>query len=166
MKFAKISRSILNHAMLKAIGVYDASVPFYCKMLTQNEIDTLDNPVKVYLSVSNVRALISKLDRVLEGDHSYCTIIKRDTVHPVYPCSHETSVTAVEDDAAFTDINFIFYVVNDDAYYANRAAGEIHPKDRSMCMQCHGTGLIEGLDSYGGGQSFETCPCKLDKKDR
>lgn len=130
MKFAKISRSILNHAMLKAVGVYDASVPFYCKMLTQHEISTLDNPAKVYLSVSNVRALISKLDRVLEGDHSYCTIIKRDTVHPVYPCSHETAVTAVEDDATFEDINFSFYVVPDEEYYAARSPGAIHPKDR------------------------------------
>ena len=130
MKFAKISRSQLEHAVLKASGVYDSSVPFYCKMLTQIEIDALDNPVTVYLSVSNVHALISKLNRVLEGDHSYCTIVKRDTSHPVYPCSHETAVTAVENDATFEDINFLFYVVDDEKYYASRAAGAIHPKDR------------------------------------
>ena len=131
MKFAKISRSILHHIISRAdAGSLRPDVPFYCKLLTDREINSLDNPAGVYLSISNVRALLSKLDRVANGEHSYCTLVKRDTVHPIYPCTHETAVTAVEDDSKFDDINFTFYVVEDDVYYATRAAGEIHPKDR------------------------------------
>lgn len=129
MKFAKISRSILtvasnNNAYLRS------ATPYFCKLLSDIEEASLHEPIQVYLSESNVRALISKLDRVKNGEQSHCTIVKRDTTHPLYPCQYVTSVTAVEDDVAFQDINFIFYVIDDGEYYAERAPGEIHPKDR------------------------------------
>lgn len=69
---------------------------------------------QVYLTRSNLLALISKLDRAALGQTTARTLVKRDTVHPVYPCSDEISVTAVEDED----------------YYTDRPAGEIHPADR------------------------------------
>lgn len=69
---------------------------------------------QVYLTRSNLLALISKLDRKLAGQETARTLVKRDTVHPKYPCSDEISVTALEDEE----------------YYTDRPAGEIHPADR------------------------------------
>lgn len=68
---------------------------------------------QVYLTRRNLLTLLSKLDRVKNGEISACTLVKQDTVHPVYPCSDVISVTAVED----AD------------YYTNREPGELHPKD-------------------------------------
>lgn len=42
--------------------------------------------------------LLNKLDRVKAGEQSFCTLLKHDTVHPKYPCSIPTIVTAVEDE--------------------------------------------------------------------
>jgi hypothetical protein len=71
---------------------------------------------QVYLSRRNLLTLLSKLDRVaLHGDSSACTIIKQDTVHPVYPCSDVIAVTAVEDKD----------------YYTDRMAGPMHPADEA-----------------------------------
>jgi hypothetical protein len=67
----------------------------------------------VYLSRRNLLALLSKLDRVKAGENSACTLVKRDTVHPQYPCSDEIYVIAVEDEA----------------YYTDRPAGEVLPAD-------------------------------------
>lgn len=67
----------------------------------------------VYLTRRNLLTLLSKLDRVLDGEESLCTIIKADTVHPKYPCSTVTKVTAIEDHE----------------YYTDREPGEVHPKD-------------------------------------
>jgi hypothetical protein len=69
---------------------------------------------QVYLTRRNLLALISKLDRAALGELTARTLVKRDTVHPVYPCSDEIAVTAVEDEE----------------YYKDRQAGEIHPADR------------------------------------
>jgi hypothetical protein len=51
----------------------------------------------------------------LHGDSSACTIIKQDTVHPVYPCSDVIAVTALEDKD----------------YYTDRIAGPMHPADEA-----------------------------------
>ena len=68
----------------------------------------------VYLTRSNLLALLSKLDRNrIEPGVSHATIIKRDKVHPTYPCTDDITVTAVEDEV----------------YYTDRAAGEVHPED-------------------------------------
>ena len=70
----------------------------------------------VYLSRRNLLTLLSKLDRNLElAEASECTIIKQDTVHPMYPCTDVIYVTAVED----AD----YYVTGD------RLAGRVHPAD-------------------------------------
>ena len=59
---------------------------------------------KVYLTRRNLLTLLNKLDRAAKGDSSsYCTIIKRDTVHPKFPASARTLVTAVEDEDYYTD---------------------------------------------------------------
>ncbi len=127
MKIAKISRLVLNLIIKSNLR---SNTPYFCKLLTDREERSLHEPIRVYLSESNVRTLLSKLDRVRNGEQSRCTLVKRDTVHPLYPCQYVTSVTAVEDSAPFEDINFIFYVIADEEYYSERAAGEIHPKDR------------------------------------
>lgn len=69
---------------------------------------------KVYLSRRNLLTLLSKLDRKRAGDETYCTIIKNDNVHPVYPQTMKSiEVTAVEDED----------------YYIDRRAGPMHPLD-------------------------------------
>ncbi len=69
---------------------------------------------QIYLSRRNLLILLSKLDRRRAGETTYCTIIKRDTVHPLYPTTSPTLVTAVED--------------ND---YYDRAVGQMHPADEA-----------------------------------
>lgn len=71
--------------------------------------------IQLYLTRRNLLTLLNKLDRALKDgpDASTCTIIKRDTVHPVYPCSYVVSVTALED----AD------------YYTDRPAGEVFKED-------------------------------------
>lgn len=66
---------------------------------------------QVYLTRRNLLTLLAKLDRNAEaktrksehGNTSACTIVKQDTVHPVYPCSDVIAVTAVEDFDYYTD---------------------------------------------------------------
>lgn len=67
----------------------------------------------VHLSRRNLLTLLSKLDRTKRGDVSACTIIKRDTVHPKFPCSEVITVHAVEDED----------------YYTDREPGRMHPED-------------------------------------
>jgi len=68
----------------------------------------------LYLSRRNLLTLLSKLDRKAAGEDSKCTLIKRDHTHPYYPATmREVEVIAVEDDD----------------YYIDRLAGEIHPAD-------------------------------------
>lgn len=69
---------------------------------------------KVYLSRRNLLTLLSKLDRVAAGEHSNCTIIKCDNVHPTHA-------------QTMKEINVI--AVDDAVYYAKRAAGDVHPSD-------------------------------------
>lgn len=63
----------------------------------------------VYLTRRNLMTLLNKLDR----PGSKCTLIKHDTVHPVYPCSDVTQVIALEDDE----------------YYIDRRPGAVYSKD-------------------------------------
>ena len=58
---------------------------------------------QVYLTRRNLLTLLAKLDRTKNGFVSECTIVKQDTVHPMYPCSDVITVTAVEDEAYYTD---------------------------------------------------------------
>lgn len=68
----------------------------------------------IYLSRRNLLTLLSKLDRKREGQWTQCTLIKCDTAHPDFPQTmDEIAVVAVEDDA----------------YYAYRNAGLVHPED-------------------------------------
>lgn len=67
----------------------------------------------LYLTRRNLLTLLSKLDRVRDGGQSFCTLLKADTTHPIYPCSDRIKVIAVEDEA----------------YYIDRAAGEVLPED-------------------------------------
>ena len=69
--------------------------------------------VTVYLSRRNLNTLLSKLDRVKNGESSYCTLIKSDTTHPKYPSTTVTIVTAVEDED----------------YYEHRQPGPVYEKD-------------------------------------
>lgn len=70
---------------------------------------------QVYLSRRNLQTLLNKLDRCKRDGlgASQCTIVKRDTAHPQYPCSDEILVTALEDED----------------YYTDRPAGRMHPED-------------------------------------
>lgn len=52
---------------------------------------------RLYLSRRNVLTLLSKLDRLSQGDHTLCTLTKRDTVHTLYPQTMpQCMITAVE----------------------------------------------------------------------
>jgi DNA-directed RNA polymerase subunit K/omega len=64
--------------------------------------DNVANAV-VYLTRRNLLTLLSKLDRVKQGEVSACTIVKQDTTHTAYPCTHITYVRAVEDEDYYTD---------------------------------------------------------------
>jgi hypothetical protein len=67
----------------------------------------------VYLTRRNLLTLLSKLDRQAAGETTACTIIKHDTVHPTYPTTEPTIVTALEDEE----------------YYADRGPGDVHFAD-------------------------------------
>lgn len=69
---------------------------------------------RVYLSRRNLLVLLSKLDRKAAGEQTACTIVKNDNVHPKYPQTMKSiEVIAVEDDE----------------YYIDRNAGQMHYKD-------------------------------------
>lgn len=69
---------------------------------------------RLFLSRRNLLSLLSKLDRVKEGDTSACAIVKNDNEHPVYPATMKSiMVTAIEDED----------------YYTERPPGEVHHKD-------------------------------------
>lgn len=69
----------------------------------------------VYLTRRNLQSLLNKLDRNKAAGVpvSRCRLQKYDTVHPTYPCSDIIEVIALEDEA----------------YYIDRAPGDIHPLD-------------------------------------
>jgi hypothetical protein len=71
---------------------------------------------QLYLSRRNLLTLLAKLDRAKAGEETECTILKSDTAHPEYPSTTPTLITAVEDED----------------YYAEREAGEIHPADLKL----------------------------------
>lgn len=76
----------------------------------------LERLPKIYLSRRNLMALLSKLDRVVAGKHSECSIIKNKGVFAEYQ-------------QTMKDIMVI--AVDDEEYYEsqNRSAGEMHPAD-------------------------------------
>ena len=58
---------------------------------------------RVYLSRRNLLTLLSKLDRKAAGQDTKCTLVKRDTQHPVFPQTMKAiEVVAVEDQAYYT----------------------------------------------------------------
>lgn len=69
-----------------------------------------DGLPKVYLSRRNLLTLLSKLDRVKEGEISACTLIKSDNTHTKYPQS-------------FPDIAVV--AIEDEDYYVNRTPGRV-----------------------------------------
>jgi hypothetical protein len=72
---------------------------------------------QVYLSRRNLLVLLAKLDaNKVQAGTSACTLVKQDTIHPVYPCSDVIQVTAVEDAE----------------YYTDRRAGAMHPRENSI----------------------------------
>lgn len=97
---------------------------------------------KIYLSRRNLMALLSKLDRVKRGEHSACSIIKSDNLHPKYAQSmQDCMVTAVEDAALSCEVT----AVEDEDYYTERPAGAVHPKDAPklpVCRLCNDTHKI------------------------
>lgn len=74
----------------------------------------MSDVVQVYLTRRNLLTLLSKLDRVKNGEESQRTIGKHDTKHKKYPQTHRAIyITAVED----AD------------YYSDRDPGPVHPMD-------------------------------------
>lgn len=61
--------------------------------------------VRVYLTRRNLLGLLEKLDHVMDGGLSACSIFKQDTVHSKYPITGTDGVmiTAVEDDDYYND---------------------------------------------------------------
>lgn len=70
----------------------------------------------IYLSRRNLLVLLSKLDRVQEGDISFCSIIKQDNQNPKYPQSMPQVLVAA---------------VEDSEYYIDRVPGQVHEKDET-----------------------------------
>lgn len=68
---------------------------------------------QIYLTRRNLQALLNKLDRQKAGESTACTIVKVDTQHIKYPIPEAIYITAVEDEE----------------YYTDRPAGEMHPAD-------------------------------------
>ena len=69
---------------------------------------------RVYLSRRNLETLLSKLNRVRQGEDSACTLIKQDTQHRKYPQTMpEIEIVAIEDGD----------------YYTDRLPGPVHPAD-------------------------------------
>ena len=61
---------------------------------------------QIYLSRRNLLILLSKLDRKAMGEETACAIIKNDNSHPKYPQTmQQIKVVAVEDDEYYTDRN-------------------------------------------------------------
>lgn len=75
---------------------------------------------RVYLSERNLRILLSKLERQKLGDVTACTIIKCDNPKDPFRCT-------------VGDIEVV--AVQDDKYYVNREAGEMHPVDEERVCQ-------------------------------
>lgn len=75
----------------------------------------------VYLSRRNLLTLLSKLDRLADGDDTACTIIKRDRTHKTYPQTMDSIVVCAIEDAE---------------YYgsADRSAGAVHPKEEAQLL--------------------------------
>ena len=71
-------------------------------------------PARVYLSRRNLLSLLSKLDRKAAGEQTFCTLIKNDNAHPVYP----QTMASIE-----------VVAIEDDEYYTDRSAGAVHPSD-------------------------------------
>lgn len=71
---------------------------------------------RLFLTRRNLLTLLSKLDRATAGEITHVSIIKQDTVHPKFPCSEPTLVTAVED----AD------------YYIDRMPGQMHPAEEAV----------------------------------
>lgn len=70
----------------------------------------------IYLSRRNLLTLLSKLDRAKAGERTFCAIIKADNQHPDFSQTiDQVMVTAVEDEV----------------YYTDREAGDVHPSDNS-----------------------------------
>ena len=68
----------------------------------------------LYLSRRNLLALLSKLDRLENGDETACAIIK--SANPADPyCNTIDQVMVI--------------AVPDDRFYANRSPGAMHPLD-------------------------------------
>lgn len=65
--------------------------------------DVRANYATLYLTRRNLLTLLSKLDRVKNGSQSERTIVKQDTAHAQYPCTHITTIVAVEDADYYTD---------------------------------------------------------------
>ena len=58
---------------------------------------------RLYLTRRNLLTLLSKLDRVKAGEESVCTLVKRDTSHPKFPCTDVIVITALEDTEYYTE---------------------------------------------------------------
>lgn len=68
---------------------------------------------QLYLTRRNLLTLLNKLDRAKKGEITTRSLVKQDTVHPLYPCSDSIMITALEDEE----------------YYTDREAGQVHSKD-------------------------------------
>ena len=80
---------------------------------------------QVFLSRRNLEVLLNKLDRQKAGGSTECTIIKyqNEADKPHMLTLKSLVVTAVEDEV----------------YYKNRSAGEMHPADETEIRHATGT---------------------------
>ena len=76
----------------------------------------------VYLSRRNLLTLLSKLDRLGEGEDTACAIIKSDNAHEKYPQTMESVMICAIEDAEYYGTS-------------NRSIGAIHPSDESALME-------------------------------
>lgn len=79
----------------------------------------------VYLSRRNITTLLAKLNRFGTHGDTSCTIIKRDMVHPLYPCTTPTVLTALETGESFDEVGYEVIALEDEEYYTDREPGPI-----------------------------------------
>ena len=123
MKHVYVSRDELK-LLLSRLENKDAT-PIEKKDLFGGKLETL------YLTRRNIRVLLSKLDRKANGEDTVCTIVKNDTVHPIYPCSVQLYVTAIDDHTTPSPSGAVVHAIEDEAYYTERDAGRMHPSDEA-----------------------------------
>jgi hypothetical protein len=86
---------------------------------------------RIYLSKRNLLTLLSKLERLEQGNETACAIVKY--ANPTDPyCNTIKEITVI--------------AVPDEKFYTNRAPGAMHPMDETNIMQYNISNTNDSID--------------------